>query len=62
MFYGIWISMSLGIKASQKIILRYIEFSSLNLAANTANTNMSKVKTLRDSVLIIIPRKLDRAQ
>jgi len=34
MFHIIWISIPLGIKASQKIVLRNIEFRSLNLATN----------------------------
>ncbi len=35
MFQIIWISESFGIKASKKIILRYIEFCMSNLAMNT---------------------------
>ncbi len=35
MFHIIWISKSLGIKAGEKVILRYIEFCMSNLATNT---------------------------
>jgi hypothetical protein len=34
-FQVIWISVSPGVKAIQKIVFRYIEFPGLNLATNT---------------------------